>query len=82
MASISDPVPLPLNLSTQGSKVHATAVRNCKNEAVLAIDGEGLFIYSVLILWRFSLADTSRLLQVEHCRHLVLVLRSSFGALQ
>ena len=50
MASISDPVPLPSNLSTQGSKVRATAVWNCKNEAVLAIDGEGLFIYSVLIL--------------------------------
>lgn len=82
MASISDPVPLPLNLSTHGSKVHATAVLNCKNEAVLAIDGEGLFIYSVLILWMFSLADTTRLLQVEHCQHLVLVLKSNSDALQ
>ena len=49
MASISEPVPLPLNFSTAGSKVHASNVLNCKNEAILAIDGEGLFIHSVLI---------------------------------
>ena len=49
MASISDPVPLALNLSTAGSKVHVSEVLNCKNQAVLAIDGEGLFIHSVLI---------------------------------
>jgi hypothetical protein len=58
MASISDPVPLPLNLSSQTAKVHATAVLNCKNEAVVAIDGEGLFIHSVLILCRAGWADT------------------------
>jgi hypothetical protein len=78
MASISDPVPLALNLSTTGSKVHASEVLNCKNQAVLAIDGEGLFIHSVLLLPEFeSLANASRLHRVERWQHLALVLKSS-----
>lgn len=76
MASIAEPVPLALNLSTAGSKVHASETLNCKNEAVLAIGAEGLFIHSVPIHLPRSLVhlvNRNRLHRAECYPHLVRV---------